>query len=29
MKYWLTFNEINGGVTPLGTTLSLSTVRRI
>ena len=26
-KYWLTFNEINGGVTPLGTTLSLSTVR--
>ena len=27
VKYWLTFNEINGGVTPLGTTLSLSTVR--
>lgn len=27
VKYWLTFNEINGGVTPLGTTLSLSTVK--
>lgn len=27
VKYWLTFNEINGGVTPLGTVLSLSTVK--
>ena len=27
VKYWLTFNEINGGVTPLGTVLSLSTAR--
>lgn len=23
VKYWLTFNEINGGITPLGTVLSL------
>lgn len=27
VKYWLTFNEINGGITPLGTILSLSTAR--
>lgn len=27
VKYWLTFNEINGGTTQLGTTLSLGTVK--
>lgn len=27
VRYWLTFNEINGGVTALGTVLSLSTVK--
>lgn len=27
VKYWLTFNEINGGITPLGTVLSLGTAR--
>lgn len=27
VKYWLTFNEINGGATQLGTVLSLSTAR--
>lgn len=27
VKYWLTFNEINGGITPLGTVLSLGTAQ--
>lgn len=27
VKYWLTFNEINGGTTPLGNLLSLGTVK--
>lgn len=27
VKYWLTFNEINGGIMPLGAVLSLGTVR--
>lgn len=27
VRYWLTFNEINGGVTQLGTVLSLSAVK--
>ena len=27
VKYWLTFNEINGGTTPLGNLLSLGTIK--
>ncbi|MFW5630966.1 MAG: glycoside hydrolase family 1 protein, partial [Acetivibrio ethanolgignens] len=27
VKYWLTFNEINGGTMPMGTVLSLGTIR--
>ena len=27
VKYWLTFNEINAGATPMGTVLSLGTIR--
>lgn len=27
VKYWLTFNEINGGITPMGSVLSTGTIR--